>query len=541
MIEDTIMKRITALFLVLILCLSAAGPAAFAVSAVRTTYFEDDLAANLKNLGLFQGVSDTDFALDKAPTKAEALVMLIRLLGKEDQALSGGYTHPFTDVAPWADKYVAYAYQKGLVNGVSATRMGTGAVSACTYLTFVLRALGYSDTEGADFTWDNPFQLAESAGILSDSVSVKSFIRADVVLVSYSALGAQLKSKGQTLAEKLIGEGVFTQATFAENYDADAINTYDGSGALSAEEIYDRYASAVFKIITYDTKGTQLGNGSGFFIDSSGTAVTNYHVIDGAVSAKITLSDGIQVCDVAGVYDYSEDEDWAVIKIAGSGFKALKLKSAANIQTGEQVYSIGSPLGLDDTMSSGIITNTNRVANGLNFIQTNAGLNKGSSGSPLFNDQGAVIGIVTGSFDMVSLNLALKTDYILNYSKSALKTLLAIKVNANSKISAYAAYPDFPDFGAYYGLTPRASVSNGAGMTYYYLLSEAKAIDAWNGDPDAELAYLNMLVEWGFQYQAGFYVGEDYLWEFNLTSYHVTVGTIDYAGSKCVYVQVMKG
>ena len=82
--------------------------------------------------------------------------MLIRVLGKESEALNGSWEHPFNDVADWADKYVGYAYENGLTNGVSDTQFGTGTASSFTYLTFVLRALGYSDVNGADFTWDKP-------------------------------------------------------------------------------------------------------------------------------------------------------------------------------------------------------------------------------------------------------------------------------------------------------------------------------------------------------------------------------------------------
>ena len=79
-------------------------------------------AVALKQLGLFMGVSDTDFDLERAPTRIEALVMLIRVLGEEEAALNGSWEHPFTDVPVWdgdkANKYVGYAYENGLTNGM---------------------------------------------------------------------------------------------------------------------------------------------------------------------------------------------------------------------------------------------------------------------------------------------------------------------------------------------------------------------------------------------------------------------------------------
>lgn len=175
-------------------------------------------AEALKKLGLFKGVSETDFALDRAPTRIEAMVMLIRTLGKEAEALDAGGKHPFTDVPAWADKYIGYAYEKGLTKGVSATSFGTGSASADMYLTFMLRALGYNDSAG-DFSWDAPDVLAKAVGILPDDVDTENFLRSDVVLVSWASLEAYLKGGSQSLASKLMDEGVFTKPNYGEARD----------------------------------------------------------------------------------------------------------------------------------------------------------------------------------------------------------------------------------------------------------------------------------------------------------------------------------
>ena len=113
-------------------------------------------ANGLSQLRLFKGVGTfadgtVNFDLGRPATRVEALVMLIRLLGKEAEAEAGNWKHPFTDVPAWADKYVGYAYEKGLTKGSTATTFGTGNATAQMYLTFVLRALGYSDAAGGDF------------------------------------------------------------------------------------------------------------------------------------------------------------------------------------------------------------------------------------------------------------------------------------------------------------------------------------------------------------------------------------------------------
>lgn len=174
------------------------------------------LAEELYSLGLFQGVDDSgkNFELDRAANRVEGLVMLIRLLGREEAALGGTWSHPFQDVPVWADKHVGYAYENGITNGVSDTEFDSdSAVTVNMYLTYVLRALGYSDENG-DFDWEEPYELAAQAGILPSVVDRENFLRGDMVVISAAALGAKLKNSEQTLAEKLIAEGVFTQARY---------------------------------------------------------------------------------------------------------------------------------------------------------------------------------------------------------------------------------------------------------------------------------------------------------------------------------------
>lgn len=116
------------------------------------------------------------------------------MLGKEQEALGGTGKHPFIDVEEWTNKYIGYAYETGLTKGVSATQFGEGNANADMYLTFILRALGYSDASG-DFSWDNPAALALSVGILTSDINVTDFLRADVALISYAALSVYLTEK----------------------------------------------------------------------------------------------------------------------------------------------------------------------------------------------------------------------------------------------------------------------------------------------------------------------------------------------------------
>lgn len=184
----------------LVIALLLNGISVYAITNEKLTYAES-IAPELKELGMFVG-TDKGFELERPAIRVEALTMLVRLLGKETEAKNGTWEHPFNDVPTWADKIVGYAYSNSLTSGVSADKFGSNdTVSAVQYLTFVLRALGYSDSkEVTDFTWDNPFDLATEIGLIENGEYNKDseFLRADVAIVSYNAL-LQIPKNGENI------------------------------------------------------------------------------------------------------------------------------------------------------------------------------------------------------------------------------------------------------------------------------------------------------------------------------------------------------
>ena len=178
------MNRIFSYLLVLILVISLT-PTCFAASDEAA-----ESAETLYALGLFQGKGTAAggkpiYALDDAPTRHEAVTMLVRILGKEDEAKSGVWDIPFTDVVDWAKPYVGYAYANGLTSGTSATTFGgESTITASQYLTFVLRALGYDS--GTDFKWDAAWELSDELGFTSGEYNAETttFLRGDVAIIS---------------------------------------------------------------------------------------------------------------------------------------------------------------------------------------------------------------------------------------------------------------------------------------------------------------------------------------------------------------------
>ena len=246
-------KRIGSFLLALVMCLCLI-PMNTNVYAARNYSAEENLAQVLKDLGLFQGVSDTEFDLERKPTRVEAIVMLIRLLGKENEAKNGKWSHPFSDVPEWANNYVGYAYTKGIANGISNKEFGTGNASSVMYLTFVLRSLGYTDGVGGDFVWDGPNDLAKKVGILNNSVDTNKFYRADVVQVSYLALSAKLKNEKRTLSDKLIEEGVYTKERYTAALNRTKNISCSVSGATLTGGMIQTAGTPNFSYVLYTPK-----------------------------------------------------------------------------------------------------------------------------------------------------------------------------------------------------------------------------------------------------------------------------------------------
>lgn len=142
------------------------------------------------------------------------------------------------------------------------------------------------------------------------------------------------------------------------------------------------------------------GQGSGFIVNSNGTIMTNAHVVDGADRVTVTLKDGRRLDgEVRGI---DEVTDLAVVKINGTNLPVAPLGDSDRVKVGDWAIAVGNPLGLDNTVTLGIVSTLNRSSalvgipdKRLDFIQTDAAINPGNSGGPLLNERGEVIGINT--------------------------------------------------------------------------------------------------------------------------------------------------
>lgn len=193
-------------FIVLVLAVSFAPTVSTASSYAN--YANNEKAVDLKILGLLNG-SGNGFDLGRAPTRLEGAVMLLRLLGQEKAAEQSGWSHPFKDVPSWADAYIGYMYHSKLATGTGSGTFGSNEpLSAIQYTVFVLRSLGYDDRNN-DFIYGEALEKAQQLGLLTAETaaslkSKKTFLRDDMVGISYNALNVKMKASGKTLLDKLI-------------------------------------------------------------------------------------------------------------------------------------------------------------------------------------------------------------------------------------------------------------------------------------------------------------------------------------------------
>jgi S1-C subfamily serine protease len=206
-------------------------------------------------------------------------------------------------------------------------------------------------------------------------------------------LGTQLLPTQASLRQPLVAQQPLTRpsTTLPENFSSNFI--------ASAVE---RTGPAVVRIEASRTVSNRVreGSGSGFVIQADGVILTNAHVVEGADSVKVTLKDGR---DFTGqVLGRDSLTDVAVVKIQANNLPVVAVGNSEQLKPGEWAIAIGNPLGLDNTVTAGIISATGRSSSAIGvpdkrigFIQTDAAINPGNSGGPLLNQQGQVIGMNT--------------------------------------------------------------------------------------------------------------------------------------------------
>ena len=262
-------------------------------------------------------------------------------------------------------------------------------------------------------------------------------------ILTSSFLAAALAS-GTTMAETSVLQN--KQVVQNTNVSSDIYRAQDAFAA-----VYDKAKDSVVNIRTKSTIVVETYNpleaflfgtsgrrrekketgslGSGFIISSDGYIMTNNHVINGADEIYVKMSDGQEY--LAKLVGTSPEVDIAILKVmANRTFKPLKFANSDNIKIGHWAIAFGNPLGLNSSMTVGVIGASGRSSLGIeqveNFIQTDAAINQGNSGGPLLNINGDVIGVNTAIYSTnggsVGLSFAIPSNLASNVRDSILKS-----------------------------------------------------------------------------------------------------------------------
>jgi len=203
------------------------------------------------------------------------------------------------------------------------------------------------------------------------------------------------------------------------------------AGDLTPAELFKRLAPAVVTIVMMDEAGREISGGTGFVIDNAGTTVTNHHVVDEGQKINVKFMEGAVYEDITMLAD-DPANDLALLRLtlakpkAGKPptFEALKLGNSDAVVVGERAISIGNPLGLDHTLTDGLVS-ARRVIEGRPWIQMSVPVSPGNSGGPLFNMRGEVIGVTTAQLGMglmgrgQNLNIAVPAKTVAQHVQSS--------------------------------------------------------------------------------------------------------------------------
>ncbi len=434
-----IVSTLLALFLSLQLAIPVMGAESYSNFSERVSYegqFSDVMETDWFapyveqgfEYGLIKGSTETQFAPNGQLTIAQCITIAVRLhsifMTGEELDVTGD------SEGQWYTSYVNYAVEQGIIPSeynnydVIAMRHEVASIfSRALPQGAISQIREVEDNAIPDVSMEDGFApgvyALYRAGVLSGSDDAGSFYpyssikRSEIATIcvriadptkrSSEALTfktqSQLEEPQEVQDTVVVEQPQKTEETVAGNQPQEAENT-----VLTAKQIAEKCSPAVFYIETYSFNGSLRGSGSGFFISEDGLAVTNCHVVTNSIHVKITTHDGTVYDDVE-IIDYDGENDLVLLRVKGGSFPYLEMGNSDTVKQGEKVYAIGSPLGFDNTLSEGIISNPNRIMGDMRYIQISVPIDHGSSGGALIDETGKVIGVTSSGIDESTADL----------------------------------------------------------------------------------------------------------------------------------------
>lgn len=316
----------------------------------------------------------------------------------------------------------------------------------------------------------------------------RTWVKVTALVLACAVVGGAAGYGGAALAGGSISGGKTTINESDRTATAVQIKKVDGKTKMQPAEVYASTVNSTVSINCSSQSTNIFGqttqsasSGSGFIISQDGYIVTNYHVISGASSVKVTLYNG-DTYD-ATVIGGDSDYDVAVLKINAAGLTPVTLGNSADVNVGDSVLAIGNPLGeLTFSMSGGYVSSCNRAINvdgtPFNMIQVDCSINPGNSGGPLFNSYGEVIGIVSAKYS--------------SYSNTTVEGIgFAIPINDVVSLVKDIMTNGYVTNKAYMGITPQTMTAQMA-QQYRYDVTEGVFVCSVDPDSAADKAGLKL-------------------------------------------------
>ena len=253
-----------------------------------------------------------------------------------------------------------------------------------------------------------------SGNIVRKKAEKETTTASAVVQTSETTTVAQNTTAAPTTSQTTTAQATTAQATQTattqQNINSGVYTSSDDKPSLGVSlKAKDIYKNNVDSVVSIEVRNAySSGSGTGFIISEQGYIVTNYHVVEGSGNVYVTLYD--ESTYTAKVIGYEESNDIAVIKIEPEGkIESLVYGKSSSLSVGDDVYVIGNPLGdLTFTLTRGVVSALNRLIDtgsgfSINMFQTDAAINSGNSGGPVFDEHGFVVGIASAKYASSSI------------------------------------------------------------------------------------------------------------------------------------------
>lgn len=239
-----------------------------------------------------------------------------------------------------------------------------------------------------------------------------------------------------------------------------------GAGTLSVKDIIQRESPAIVSVYNLNAQGEVVATGTGFIVRPDGVVITNFHVIRGASGALVKLKNG-EVYDRIWVIDFHPRRDIAILKIEGYKLPTVTLGDSQAVEQGDWCVAIGNPKGLEHTVSDGLVSAI-RIMEGNQMFQISAPISPGSSGGPLYNRKGEVVGITSAGLvgeGAQNLNFAVPLKYALPMLEATGRMTLAEVMAQTGGAEPGGAPGAAADVNAYTDPTGMATITVEPGWT----------------------------------------------------------------------------